>query len=103
MVENEIHTNNLKHYLFKNASSSLSNFIVPNTKAPLLHWTATDSLWVRYAKELASPDTLLNRWPNSLRNSVVLGPNTPVVSITTGVKKWHESRCLYFYILSSAC
>ena len=54
---------------------------------------ATDSLWVRYAKKLASPDTCLNQWPNSLRNSVVLGPNIPVVSIATGVKKWHESRC----------
>ena len=50
---------------------------------------------------LASPDTCLNRRPNSLRNLVDLGPNTLVVSIATGVKTWHESRCLYFCVFSS--
>eukprot|EP00731_Ephydatia_muelleri_P013972 Em0007g1282a len=38
----------------------------------------------------------LNQWPNSARKSVILSPNTPVISISTGVQKVARVKVFIF-------
>jgi len=77
---------------------------VPRTDIALPLWIAMSKPCLRWLNACSSPSWMANRPPRSLRNSVVPGPHTPMVSIATGMKwcdgEWCDGdNAEYFAIL----
>ena len=72
---------------------------LPSTDAAFPLCTATERRCSRWWCESSSPDTCRRRPLSSLRNDALSGPDTPVVSMATGTKRWVRGRLEYLVLL----
>ena len=72
---------------------------LPSTDAEFPLCTATERRCSRWWYVSSSPVTCRRRLLSSLRKDTVSGPSTPVVSITTGTKRWLRDKLEYLVFL----